>query len=65
MSRPDQFPPIPEVLLEELERRFAPTYPDLKLDEREVWAKAGEGRVIQFLRHQFNQQDKGRMRRSP
>ncbi|WP_296084199.1 hypothetical protein [uncultured Agrobacterium sp.] len=60
-----QFPPISEVLLEELERRFPPTYPDLKLNERELWAKAGEGRVIQFLRTQFKEQTKGRIRKSP
>jgi hypothetical protein len=60
-----QFPPIPEVLLKELERRFPPSYPDLKLDERELWAKAGEGRVIQFLRATFDEQDRTKMRRSP
>lgn len=58
------FPPISQVLLEELERRFPPTYPDLKLDERELWAKAGEGRVIQFLRSRFDEQDGTRMRKS-
>ncbi len=59
------FPPIPEALIKELEARFPPTYPDLKQNEREVWAKAGEGRVVQFLRHQFEEQHRGRLKRSP
>ncbi|CDN47559.1 Hypothetical protein RG540_CH13790 [Neorhizobium galegae bv. orientalis str. HAMBI 540] len=59
------FPPIPEVLLTELEKNFPPSYPDLKQSERELWAKAGEGRVVQFLRFQFEEQNKGRLKRSP
>lgn len=58
-------PPIPEGLLKELEKRFPPTYPDLSLSERELWAKAGEGRIIQFLRRQYNEQNEGRLKRSP
>lgn len=59
------FPPISEVLLRELEKRFSPVYPDLAKNDRELWAKAGEGRVIQFLRAKFEEQDRGRTRRSP
>lgn len=61
----NQFPPIPKTLLEELERRFPPSYPDLSKNERELWAKAGEGRVIQFLRTQFDEQNETRIRRNP
>lgn len=59
------FPPIPEVLLSELEKLFPPTYPDPKQPAAELWAKAGEGRVIQFLRNKFNEQNKGHLKRSP
>lgn len=59
------FPPIPELLLTELEKIFPATYPDLKQPDRELYAKAGEGRVIQFLRHRFEEQNKGRLKRSP
>ena len=60
-----QFPPIPETLLKELEACFPPAYPDLAKTERELWAKAGEGRVIQFLRATFEEQNKVRIRRTP
>lgn len=59
------FPPIPEVLLTELEKLFPATYPDLKQPDRELYAKAGEGRVIEFLRRKFDEQNKGRLKRSP
>ena len=62
----DQYPPIPKALLEDLERRFAPTYPDpTKDDERQLWAKAGEGRVVSFLRAKFEEQNETRTRRNP
>ncbi len=59
------FPPIPELLLTELEKLFPPSYPDLNASEREPWAKAGEGRVINFLRRKFEEQNQTRTRRSP
>ncbi len=63
MSQP--FPPISEVLLRELENMFPPSYPDLKMSDRELWAKAGEGRVIQFLQNMFREQNRTRMKRTP
>ncbi|MRN66397.1 hypothetical protein [Brucella sp. 10RB9213] len=61
----DQFPPIPEALVTELEKRFPPFYPSLAQNERELWMKGGEGRIIQFLRHKFNEQQGDRIRRKP
>jgi len=61
-----EYPPIPRALLEDLEQRFPPRYPDLKTDsDRDVWAKAGEGRVIQFLRAMYEDQNNTRIRKNP
>jgi hypothetical protein len=61
----DQFPPIPEALITELEKRFPPIYPSLAQNERDLWMKGGEGRIIQFLRCQFKEQQGSRIRRKP
>lgn len=52
------FPPIDHVLMAELERIFPHRCPDPKDSEREIWMKAGERRVVDFLKaHYGDQQD--------
>lgn len=64
MSSPKPLPDIPKALLEELERRFPDRAPELSLSDREVWAKAGEARLIRFLRHQFDEQNRSIARKT-
>lgn len=43
------FPFIDPILMAELERRFPHRCPDPKDSEREIWMKAGERRLVDFL----------------
>ena len=54
----DKCPPIPENLLNFLNRRFPEKCPDLDDSDREIWARTGERRVIRFLKRQFDLQQK-------
>lgn len=54
---PNRVPPIPREILEYLERIFPDKAPDLSDSDREVWAKAGEQRVIRKLRAEFSIQN--------
>lgn len=55
LSKP--FPDIPAALIERLEAQFPDRAPSLEDSDREVWAKAGEARLIRFLRNKFDEQD--------
>lgn len=48
---------IPPELLQQLSAMFPNRVPDINTPDREVWAKVGEQRVIDWLRHQFNLQN--------
>jgi hypothetical protein len=55
---PTKFPPIPEALLKQLEKRFPDHVPAADCPIDEVRAKAGEQRVVRFLRSEFERQNK-------
>lgn len=56
----NECPPIPENLLNFLDKAFPEKCPDLDAPDREVWARAGERRVVRFLKRQFAlQNEKG------
>ena len=52
------FPLVPRPLLERLEKVFKNEVPLFSDTNREVWAKAGEQRVLKLLRDHFNKQNK-------
>jgi hypothetical protein len=52
------FPEIPKVLLEALEQKFPDRLPDHFASIDELRMLQGEQRVVRFLRHQFDQQNK-------
>lgn len=49
----EEFPPVISALVRELERLFPNKRPDLKETDREVWFKAGQASVVEFLRGQY------------
>jgi hypothetical protein len=51
-----KFPPVPQALLEELERRFPDRIPD-SLCTDELLRKQGNVQVLRFLRKQFDIQN--------
>ena len=52
-----QFPPIPESLIVELNRRFPEMCADLEWDEKTVWHVSGQRSVIRFLNAIYNDQN--------
>jgi uncharacterized damage-inducible protein DinB len=46
-----QFPPIPEALLRELNRRFPEHCADLEWSEKQVWFMSGQRAIVRFLNH--------------
>jgi hypothetical protein len=55
----NDFPEIPEVLLRELDRRFPNKVPtDPNISEGKLRILQGQQVVMEFLRHQFEQQNK-------
>ncbi|MBN9346621.1 MAG: hypothetical protein J0I48_10555 [Devosia sp.] len=59
------FPTISEQLLRALEVRFPDRAPELTTPDREVWAQAGEARLIRFLRAKFDEQSETITRKNP
>jgi len=57
------FPPIPKMLLEALNERFPERCPDILWEDREVWAKFGERRVVRFLNSEFKRQNENILNR--
>lgn len=57
MPKDPPFPPIPQALMEALERQFPERSADLRWSDREVWFRAGERQVVRFLRAQFDKQN--------
>lgn len=58
----EKLPVIPLELLEALDERFPERCPDLNWSEREVWARAGERRVIRLLKRAYEKQNENIMR---
>ena len=51
------FPHIPNALLDELNQRYPERSPEPEWSDREVWIRAGERRVVRFLKEQFKRQN--------
>lgn len=52
----EQFPHITKALLKELEERFPARYPALDWSDREIWYRAGQRAVVDFLKERFSDQ---------
>jgi hypothetical protein len=53
----DSFPPVPSVLLKELETRIPEKCPELSLTDREIWFYAGQRAVVRLLKEKFDEQN--------
>ena len=51
-----EFPHITRALLAELEERFPARYPNLDWPDREIWYRAGQRSVVDFLIQLFDEQ---------
>jgi len=51
-----ELPPLSEVLVVDLDRRFPDKCPDLEMSDREIWFQAGQRSVIDFLIEHFRKQ---------
>lgn len=51
------FPHIPKPLLDELDRRYPERSAEPDWSDRDVWLRAGERRVVRFLKEQFRRQN--------
>lgn len=58
----DQLPVVPQELLEALDRRFPERCPEPEWSDREIWIRAGERRVVRFLKRVFEQQNENILR---
>ena len=52
----EQFPHITKALLKELEERFPARSPALDWSDREIWYRAGQRAVVDFLKDRFSDQ---------
>ena len=59
-DRPSQIAPIPKGLLDDLNKRFPDRCPDISWTDREVWFKAGQRSVIEFLNSAHERQVESR-----
>ncbi len=53
----DKFPPVPEVLLKELDGRIPEKCPELSFTDREIWFYAGQRAVVRLLKEKFEEQN--------
>ncbi len=53
-----ELPPIDKVLVEELDRRFPGVYPDISWSDREIWFRAGQRNLVEFLLEHHRKQHK-------
>ncbi|WP_018868286.1 MULTISPECIES: hypothetical protein [unclassified Thioalkalivibrio] len=58
----DEFPPIPEPLLEALKSRFKDTCPNPHMTDREIWMAVGQQQVIRFLDSVYKEQSENLLR---
>ena len=49
-------PPITDDLIQGLDAAFPPRHPDLSLSDREIWYKAGQRFVVDYLIEQQKRQ---------
>lgn len=57
------FPSIPKVLLDALNERFPERCPDVLWNDREIWLKCGERRLVRFLNSEFARQNENILNR--
>lgn len=50
------FPRVTKALLKDLDERFPARYPSLDWTDREIWYRAGQRSVIEFLLDRFEAQ---------
>ncbi len=55
-SEPLPFPFLTEELLKALESHYPQRHPDLSLSDREIWFRAGQRSVVDFLIEHQNRQ---------
>ena len=53
----DELPPIDEALVRELDKRFPAKYPDLATPDREVWYRAGQRALVDYLIEHYRKQN--------
>ena len=53
----DSFPPVPGVLLKELETRIPEKCPELSFTDREIWFYSGQRAVVRLLKEKFDEQN--------
>ncbi len=53
----DEFPPISQNLIEELNRLFPEISADLKWSEKEVWFRSGQRSIVRFLNSHYIKQN--------
>lgn len=58
----DHLPVVPKDLLDALEVRFPERCPEPEWSDREIWIRAGERRVVRFLKRVFEQQNENILR---
>jgi hypothetical protein len=57
MSKPEDFPTIPEALLKKLEALYPERCPEPDWPTRKVWMRAGERNVVRFLARVYREQN--------
>ena len=53
----DEFPPISQNLIEELNKLFPEISADLKWSEKEVWFRSGQRSIVRFLNSHYIKQN--------
>lgn len=56
-----ELPPIDEALVIALDNRFPGKYPELSCPEREIWFRAGQRSLVEFLAEHFKKQHEERL----
>jgi hypothetical protein len=55
----DDIPPIPQGLYEALERRMPERWPNPEMPDRDIWVRAGQLKLLDFIRHVYTIQHEG------
>lgn len=58
----DHLPVVPKDLLDALDARFPERCPEPEWSDREIWIRAGERRVVRFLKRICEQQNENILR---
>ena len=52
----DDFPSIPRGLIEALECRMPERWPNPEMPDRDIWVRAGQLKVLEYIRSVFDKQ---------